>query len=78
MTDQYLCIISRAKAIESGRENCFEFANEQEQEELFGAMNRVKCLQQDRISSLLARERAKGGGGGGVDKDVTVSAGVYE
>lgn len=45
--------------IESGSESCFEFANEQEQEELFSAMNRVKNLQQDRISSIIAKDMTR-------------------
>lgn len=37
-------------------------------------MNRVKCLQQDRISSLVAKERARGRGlGGSSGQDVAVS-----
>ena len=35
-------------------------------------MNKVKCLQQDRISSIMARERAKRGHSSS-DQDVTVS-----
>jgi len=51
-------------AIESGSENCLEFANEAEQQELFRAMDKVRRLQQDGIRNLLAKDRARRRAGG--------------